>query len=763
MIRGFYETRDPPSTSANNQIRVTYEPSSNTVFVQAAPADMEEIRELIARLDSTVSKAVNDLRIVPLRFAVALDLQALLLAAISEVAVSGPATPTSPAIPSPTGGVPNPAIPGVPPTGTPAPGVPTSGAPTGAAPTARPTASTKFVSLKFVSQHPGPGATQPVESGILEDIYITPDPRTNSLIISAPKKTMDLLLALVRDLDVVPSIPIDIKVFQIHKADAAVMADLLSRLLPGTIPATTVQVVSPVPSGTLTTSGAGGLAGRTPPSQTGQTGPGGPLQAGPGAPTGYPNQGRPILPVGGVPPEGALLTELRIGVDDRTNSLIVIGGRSDMTLIEAMVSRLEDIPVQVRQNEVYHVRNASAVDLANALGTFLTTSLTVLTTVGQLTLRYQEAERDVIIIPEPVTNKLLISATAARIPEVMRLIEELDSQPPEVVIQVLIAEVDLSNEEEFGVEIGLQTPVLFQRSVGGTTINTAIVPASQAGFGFNNPGLNPALPANNPGNNNFAANPGIVGFQGLGNLGVGRASATQGIGGFVFSAASDTFNLLIRALKVQGRIDILSRPQIMTLDNQQAYLSVGQSIPIFQGTTSSISFASSQVTQTNVGVNLTVVPWVNPDGSVIMRVVPSVSSVLSQMVPLGNGNFGTSLNQQIFETTVLARDGETVAIGGLIQKKDQKNENKIPWVGDLPYVGALFRYRTQDKTKTELLVILTPHIVRSLEERNRILAEEAKRLDWVGVDVVKVHGTSGMAPIFPPPPGVPPVPACPVS
>jgi hypothetical protein len=134
-----------------------------------------------------------------------------------------------------------------------------------------------------------------------------------------------------------------------------------------------------------------------------------------------------------------------------------------------------------------------------------------------------------------------------------------------------------------------------------------------------------------------------------------------------------------------------------------------------------------------------------------MRVVPEVSSVVPTMVNLGNGVMASEFNVQHFETTVSARDGETVAIGGMIQKKDSKSENKYPWLGDLPYVGALFRYRTQNKSKTELLVILTPHIVRSTIDADRVLAEEAKRMDWVVGDVVKTQGLSGMAPIMPPP------------
>jgi type II secretory pathway component GspD/PulD (secretin) len=110
-------------------------------------------------------------------------------------------------------------------------------------------------------------------------------------------------------------------------------------------------------------------------------------------------------------------------------------------------------------------------------------------------------------------------------------------------------------------------------------------------------------------------------------------------------------------------------------------------------------------------------------------------------------------NNQFVETTVVAGDGETVAIGGLISKRDNKLENKIPWVGDLPGVGALFRFRTQAKEKRELLVILTPHIVRSRADADRILAEESKRIDWVIGDVLKSHGSHGMGPIVQPPPG----------
>ena len=243
----------------------------------------------------------------------------------------------------------------------------------------------------------------------------------------------------------------------------------------------------------------------------------------------------------------------------------------------------------------------------------------------------------------------------------------------------------------------------------------------------------------------------MIGTQGLTSLGVGRVSPTSGIGGFVFSAQSDAFNLLIRALKTQGRIDILSRPQVMTLDNQSASVLVGQSVPYISSTNvTATGLLSNGVSYRNVGVELQVTPRIGPDGKVLMRVEPSVSSVATTSISLGNGVTAVAFNVQDVTTTVTAQDGETVAIGGLISRNDAKNENKVPWLGDLPYIGAAFRYRTQVKSKTELLVILTPHVVRNRMEADRVLAEEAARMDWMVDDVTRYHGLSGMDPVLHP-------------
>jgi general secretion pathway protein D len=733
LLINWYNQRYPNEPATQNQIRITYDDSTNTVFVQAAPADLEEIRQLIDRIDNTVSNAVNDLRIVPLRYALASDMATLMVQSISQGIVA-PTTP-APTI-APTAGAPGAFAPGAArPTGT-LPGAPTAAA----VPTAQTTGTTKTISLRFFSPRPGaPGA----EAGILEDIHITPDARTNSLILAAQSKTMELLLALIRDLDVPPPARAEVKVFPLRRSDASTMASILQQLLFGT---------GGPPTAAAAPAGAGGTTGAA-------------------APLGATNvAGVPTTQytISGAAPEGAPLVGVNITVDVRTNSLVVAAGRNEMDVIDAVIHRLEAGEPLRRENRIVHLRYASAPDVANALQSFLNNALTVIQRANQYT-SFLEYERDVVVFAEPITNQLLVSASPQYFPEVMRLIDQLDIQPPEVIIQVLIAEVDLTSTDEFGVEFGLQSPVLFSRSVipapnflgtgtvnytntgavgnlvpPGVTVNSTLNPAALQGFNFNNASTF-ALPLGN----NPVVSPGVVGYQGLSALGVGRADAT-GIGGFVFSAASNTFNLLIRALKKQGRIDVLSRPQLQTMDNQTALVNIGQDVPYVSSVAVTTGVVTPVVSYRSVGVIMQVTPRIGPDGTVIMRVIPEVSSVLPTQVSLGSNITASEFAVQHFETTVSAKDGETVAIGGLITKRDTKMENKYPWLGDLPYVGTLFRYRTQDKAKTELMVILTPHVVRSPQDKDRILAEEARRMDWVLGDVVKIQGNSGMAPILPP-------------
>jgi general secretion pathway protein D len=701
LLTQFWSQRYPGEAAAQNQVRITYDTASNTVFVQAGPADMVEITKLIEWIDDQVSKAVNDLRIVRVQNALADELANTIISAITS-GILPPGTTAAPGL------VPNAAA------------APAAARPAGATGTTTATGgtgglTTKTTALRFYSGRPGPGGSE--VAGYLEDVHITSDIRSNSLIIAAPEQTMRLIMTLIRELDVTAAAQANINIFTLRKADAVQTATLLQQLFTG--------------SGGTTTTGGGGATGVTLATFAPAAG---------AAPAG--GLARPLFVLPGtIPTPGGSLIDLRVTVDNRTNSIIVAGSQGDLQVIEAIIARLEDANVQSRQSQVYRLKNAAAADVATALQTFVTNSLQVQVTANQVTA-FQELMRAVVIVPEPITNTLLISATPQYFTELYRLIEQIDSMPPQVVIQVLVAQVALNDDQEFGVEFGLQSPVLFNRSLFTSTGTTSGAPnVGLPGFNFNSTA---ALP------NSSVVGQNVVGIQGLGNLDVGRVSPNGNAGGFVFSAQSQSFNLLIRALKTQGLLRVLSSPQVTTMDSQTAAVSIGQDIPIVSGTTvTATGVISNTIDRRDVGVLLRVTPRITPEGKVLMRVFPEVSSVVPQPVNLGNGEISTAFNIQQVETSVVAQDGETVVIGGMIQLTDQQLETKIPCLGDLPYIGSAFRYRTQVRQKNELLVILTPRVVRSQMDMDRVFVEESKRIKWLMNDVNKIYGPADLHKIIP--------------
>jgi type II secretory pathway component GspD/PulD (secretin) len=700
LLISFYAQRYPEQ----NQVHITFDDTTNTVLVTASPDDLKEISDLLSRIDTAPPRPKLDLRIVRLSHAVSDTLAAILEVAIAEGFTPVTAVQSQVGIARPVGV-----------TGQAAAPTAVRAAPVNVTPTV------KTNSVRFVTKD-----GKIFETGVVEDIRITSDARTNSLIITAPEQTMPLILQLVRDLDVAPQATAEVHVHTLKKLDASIASSMLQQLFLGT--------------GTLPT-GAGGPGAAPKPAAAAAALAAQPL----------------TITIPGIAAEpGAPIIPVRVTIEPKTNSLIVVGSENDQRIIDAVIQRLEDADVQGRQYQVYQLKNALAPDVASALNTFLQQEYAYWSPTGYWT-GFEQLQQEVTLVAEPVTNKLLISATPRFYDKVMRFIIELDLLPPQVMVAALVAEVDLTGTEEFGVELGLQAPVLFQRSVlaSGTVANTTTFDAAVPGFNFNNVNL--------PLGQATLASPPVIGTQGLTNLGVGRISPTTGVGGFVFQAASQSVNILVRALRTQGRIDILSRPELMTADNQQAVILVGQSFPYVTGsttvTTTAFPTTINTVAYRDTGVQLQVTPKINPDGSVVMRVIPQISEPVTSTTQVTGGPspiFATAFNVQTVETTVIAQDGETVVIGGMISKIDTKQENKLPYLGDLPGIGALFRYRTEIKSKKELLVILTPHIVRGRADADRILAEESRRMDWILGDVLKIHGTHGMEPVMPVPPKAPP-------
>jgi type II secretion system protein D len=679
------------------RVDVVADVRTNTVIVHAGPEDMIKAEALIRQLDGE-GDAINELRVFPLKNAVASELASLLSNSIGvrgQVSLFGQQRAGQ----QPPGQQPI----GQQPIGLPfgqQPGQFGAAGPAGAlgAQAGTPLKSSR---LRFLTTDKN---GKPVESGILEDVSIFSDDRTNSLIVIAPSTSMALVAELIRQLDARPGPVAELKVFTLRNADASAMLQTLQ------------SIFQPQQAGAAGAQPIGGQAARAQ---------------------------QVTFALAGE--EGALsLVPVNLSVDLRTNSIIASGSHNDLLAVQAVIVRLDADTARERKIIVYPLRNLTAEEAGQAIDNFLEEQAGAGAAAagagqdGALTVQ-QQIRVEVSVTPETVSNTLLISTTPRFERDILQLLEAIDRRPPQVVIQVLIAEVMLTDDEELGLEAGVQSSVLFDRSlmVRNTTLN-AQENSLTPGFSFNS---TDALqtPVGRPASE--------VGLQGISNFGLGRA-AQQGFGGLVFAASSDNLSILLRALKRQQRLDVLSRPQIMTADNQTANISVGQNVPLVTGFDVTQFGVVNNVTRENVGVILEVTPRISPDGVVLMRVIPEVSSLAGTGVPIGTaaGEVIESpiINQTTAETTIAAHDGQTVVLGGLISSRKTRDVRKIPGIGNIPVLGWAFKTRFRSKVKDELLIILTPHIVHDEFDAQRIKDMEARRINWILGDVEKVHGDIGL-------------------
>ncbi len=512
-----------------------------------------------------------------------------------------------------------------------------------------------------------------LSSGILTDAQVTADPRTNSLIVTASADSMPLLAALIRELDQPPSVESQVKVFTLVNGDATNMANMLANIF-GTTPVGTE------------------LAVRT-----------------------------------GIVEDDTSLVGLRFAVDMRTNSIIATGSVGALTVVEAVLSRLDSSDVRERRNEVYRLKNSFAPDVASAVNEYLTSKRQVETAAPGLLSAFEMVEREVIVVPEPVSNSLIVSATPRYFDDISQLVEQLDRRPPMAMIQVIIAEISLNDFDEFGIEMGLQDSILFDRrlATGGLAIPGAL----------------------------FSDAP-STGGQAVTGFGTGQINSDLAFGGLVLSASSQSVTVLIRALQQASKLRVLSRPQIMTLDNQPAQIVVGEDVPFITGTSFSEFGQQNAISYREVGLILTVTPRISPDGLVVMEIIATNSMVgsIDDGIPVsvaGNQVIRSPRIQMISaQTVVSALDGQTVVLGGLIVDNDQVVTRRVPYLSDIPLVGNLFKYKSANKGRRELLIIMTPRIVEGVEEAQHIAEVESARMTWCLRDVEELHGGYGPDPFF---------------
>ena len=667
-IEDFYPSDATARPGLSTRIRISADTRTNSVIIQATTRDMEEVRSVLKKIDRDEAGSAVQAKIIKLKSANATELATFLQEALQAILTGQTST--------------------------------TGGGGGGGGQNSQQLRETKSVVLEFLNHDHS--AQEMIRSGLLTDVRITGDPRTNSLMVTAPKQSMILMEALVSVLDQPSSALADIKIFQLKNADAADAVTLLE---------------------TLFTEDAN--------TQNGAIG----------------------VQLAGATDAGSNLVPMKFSTDGRTNSVIAIGGADALRIVEAVLLRLDDNDARTRKPTVVKLKNSSAADVSLALNQFLQSQRDLAQLDPDRISSSQLLEQEVIVTPEALSNSLIISATPRYFDEIMTLVNELDREQQQVSIQALLVEVTLEDNDEFGVELGFQDSLLFDRSVidniltipvtntapNGvqTTTNTIISQSSTPGFPFNN------LPL---GNNTSVPRAGRVGSQGLSNFALGRTNGDLGYGGLVLSASSDSVNVLIRALAARRNVRVLSRPSVTVLDSQIAEIQVGQVVPVTDGATiGTTGNVIPTITRDNAGIILTVTPRISLEGQVVMEIAAEKSEYTGAGVTIltdANGRDVTSPIKEITtaSTTVKVPDAQTIVLGGMITNSDDTIERKVPWLGDIPLIGQAFRYDSHAHRRTELLIFLTPRVIHCDQDAEHIKQIEAQRIHFFEDEAELIHG-----------------------
>jgi len=316
-------------------------------------------------------------------------------------------------------------------------------------------------------------------------------------------------------------------------------------------------------------------------------------------------------------------------------------------------------------------------------------------------------EEQLRIVADPATNSLIIYGTTQEFQNVRNILKELDAIPRQVLIEAMVLQVDLSDTESLGVdyEILRRNPsTIFGQKFGS------------AGAIRNLGDLFPSAPAT-----------GLSGFGG----GVSGVFGGKDIRAFV------------NALMTDSRVKLISSPSVLAADNRPARIQVGTEEPIPTGTINAAVGATTPSSSTtiqyrNTGRILTIIPQVNSKGLVNLQVKAEVSA-RGEDVPFGSGETFPSFNTQDAETTAVVHDGETLVIGGLIGERKSKTRSGIPYLMNLPVVGRFFGTTTDESRRTELIMLITPHVIRNREESQIVTEEFKSKLSAVRNELEKLR------------------------
>ncbi len=383
--------------------------------------------------------------------------------------------------------------------------------------------------------------------------------------------------------------------------------------------------------------------------------------------------------------------------DSRTNTVIVRAPtEARANLVKSLIAKLDQPTTQPGNVHVVYLKNAEAAKLALTLRAVMSADSSLPQPTTAISPQAAQVTAVQTSLPtggtggyiqaDPTTNTLIITASEPVYRNLRSIIDQLDARRAQVYIEALIVEVDASKLAEFGVQWG--------------TLGAGVNGSGGAGTSFSTGGNNLA--------NQVAARlaPGGVPLPPGNGLTLGFLSKGMGLGALVHALQSDT------------KTNILSMPNLITLDNEEAKIVVGQNVPFVTGqytTQASAGAAGVNPFQTverkDIGLTLKVKPQISQGGTVKMAIYQETSAISPTV-----NTAGLITSKRSIDTNVLVDDGQIVVLGGLIDDNLQDNEEKVPGLGDIPILGNLFKYRSRTHSKTNLMVFIRPTVVRNNEQ-----------------------------------------------
>jgi general secretion pathway protein D len=366
--------------------------------------------------------------------------------------------------------------------------------------------------------------------------------------------------------------------------------------------------------------------------------------------------------------------------DARTNSILIGGDRSERLRIRTLIAHLDTPLEDGGDTQVRYLYYADAEELATKLQTHFTNQV-----AAEAGAAGAPSGTEVSVWSDPQNNAIVVNAPPKMMRSLMSIVDKLDIRRAQVLVEAIIVEIITDRSSDLGVTwatdgSGSNSAIALTDFSG---VGTSVIDLAAAGGGG---AVNPA---------------GLVG-QGI-TMGVGR-----------ITDSGTSFAAILSALQGDADTNIISTPTIVTTDNEEASLNVGQEVPFLSGSFSNTGSTGGAVNpfqtiqREQVGVKLTITPQINEGDSLLLKISQEVSSIAGS----SEGAADLITNERTIETTVIVEDGGILVLGGLIEDTLRESEQRVPLLGSIPILGNLFRSRSTDLVKTNLMVFIRPKILR---------------------------------------------------